>query len=83
MRQGSWNFELLSKCAKMIDTCVYQGKRYALYLDCTQDDSNILILVSITDMWYVYVDNYLLEHIEIVDDLIFKLGREYDVTMLF
>nr|DAX51200.1 MAG TPA: hypothetical protein [Caudoviricetes sp.] len=33
----------------MIDTYVYQEKRYALYLDY----SNILILVCVTDMWYI------------------------------
>lgn len=49
MRNGAWNFKLLSKYAKMVDTCVYQGKRYALYY------MNILILVSITDMWYIYM----------------------------
>lgn len=26
MRKGAWNFELLSKHTKMIDTCEYQGK---------------------------------------------------------
>ena len=50
MKKGAWNFELLSKHAKMIDTCIYQGKRYALYLDYMND----LILVSITDMWYIH-----------------------------
>lgn len=70
MRKGAWNFELLSKHTKMIDTCEYQGKRYALYLDY----SNILILVCVTDMWYIYVDDYMLEHTEIVDDLLFTLG---------
>lgn len=54
----------------MIDTCVYQGKRYALYLDY----DNMLILVNITDMWYIYIDDYLLEHIEITDDLLYTLG---------
>ena len=47
--KGVWNFELLSKYTKMIDTCVYQGKRYVLYLDY----SDILILVCVTDMWYI------------------------------
>lgn len=50
MQNGAWNFELLSKHTKMIDTCVYQGKRYALYLDY----DNMLILVNITDMWYIH-----------------------------
>lgn len=63
-------FELLSKHTKMIDTCVYQEKRYVLYLDY----SNILILVCVTDMWYIYVDDYMLEHTEIVDGLLFTLG---------
>lgn len=70
MQNGAWNFELLSKHAKMIDTCIYQGKRYALYLDY----DNMLILVSITDMWYIYIDDYLLEHIDLVDDSLYKLG---------
>ena len=64
MHKGVWNFELLSKHTKMIDTCVYQWKKYVLYLDY----SNILILVCVTDMWYIYVDDYMLEHTEIVDD---------------
>ena len=70
MHKGAWNFELLLKHTKMIDTCVYQGKRYALYLDYT----DILILVCITDMWYIYVDGYMLGHIELVEDLSYKLG---------
>lgn len=70
MREGVWNLELLSKYIEMVDTCVYQGKRYELYLDY----SNILILVCVTDMWYIYVDDYMLRHTEIVNDLLFKLG---------
>lgn len=70
MQKGAWNFELLSKHTKMIDTCVYQGKRYALYLDY----DNMLILVNITDMWYIYIDDYLLEHLEITDGLLYTLG---------
>lgn len=70
MQKGAWNFELLSKQTKMTDTCVYQGKRYALYLDY----GNILILVNITDMWYIYIDKYLLGHLEITDDLLYTLG---------
>lgn len=70
MQKGAWNFELLSKHTKMIDTCVYQGKRYALYLDY----DNMMILVNITDMWYIYIDDYLLEHLEITDDLLYTLG---------
>lgn len=31
MRKGVWDIEHLSKYAKIIDKCVYQGKRYALY----------------------------------------------------
>ena len=64
MRKGAWNFELLSKHTKMIDTCEYQGKGMHY----------ILILVCVTDMWYIYVDDYMLEHTEIVDDLLFTLG---------
>ena len=70
MQKGVWNLELLSKMTKMVDTCVYQGKRYALYLDY----SNILILVCVTDRWYIYVDDFMLEHTEIVDDLLYRLG---------
>lgn len=71
MRNGAWNFKLLSMYAKMIDTCVYQGKRYALYY------MNILILVSITDMWYIYVNEYMrLKHKVIIDDLLYKLGDD-------
>lgn len=62
-------FELLSKHTKMIDTCVYQGKRYVLYLEYSN-----FILVCVTDMWYIYVDDYMLKHTEIVDDLLFTLG---------
>lgn len=55
----------------MVDTCVYQGKRYALYY------MNILILVSITDMWYIYVNEYeMLKHKVIIDDLLYKLGDD-------
>ena len=50
MRKGVWDIERLSKYAKIINTCVYQGKRYALYIDYT----DTLILVSITDMWYIH-----------------------------
>lgn len=50
MRKGVWDIEHLSKYAKIIDKCVYQGKRYALYIDYT----DALILVSITDMWYIH-----------------------------
>ena len=46
------------------------GEKYELYLDY----SNILILVCVTDMWYIYVDDYMLEHTEIVDDLLLTLG---------
>lgn len=70
MQKGAWNLELLSKHTEMIDTCVYQGKRYAVYLDY----DNMLILVNITDMWYIYIDDYLLEHLEITDDLLYTLG---------
>lgn len=65
-------FKLLSKHTKMIDTCMYQGKRYALYLYLYY--SNILILVCVTDMWYIYITDYTLEHTENVDDLLFTLG---------
>lgn len=34
----------------------------------------MLILVNITDMWYIYIDGYLLEHIEITEDLLYTLG---------
>lgn len=79
MQKGAWNFELLSKHTKMIDTCVYQGKRYALYLDY----DNMLILVSITDMWYIYIDDYLLEHVEITDDLLYTLGGIWNGSNIF
>ena len=69
MRKGAWNIELLSKHTKMIDTYV-TGKRYALYLD----ETNILILVCVTDMWYIYVDDYMQEHTEINGDLLYTLG---------
>ena len=70
MRKGIWNFESLSKHAKMIDTCVYQGNRYALYLDYT----DILILVNITAMWYIYIYEYIFDYDYIPDDLFYKLG---------
>lgn len=70
MRKGIWNFERLSNHAKVIDTCVYKGKRYALYLDYT----DTLILVSITDMWYIYIDEYIFGYDYIPDDLFYKLG---------
>lgn len=72
MKKGAWNFELLSKKAKIIDTCEYHGKRYVLFLDL--EYPNMLILVNTTDRWYIYVDDYMLEHTEIVDDLLFTLG---------
>ena len=70
MRKGAWNLELLSKQAKVVDTCIYQGKRYVLYIDQT----NIMILVCVTDKWYIYVDENMLEHTEKAYDLSFTLG---------
>lgn len=70
MKKGVWNFEYLSKYSKMIDTCVYQGKRYALCLDYT----DTLILVSITDMWYIYIDEFIFDYDYIPDDLFYKMG---------
>lgn len=70
MQKGAWNFGLLSTYTKMIDICVYKGKRYVLYLG----HDNMLILVNITDMWYIYIDDYLLEHLENTDDLLYTLG---------
>lgn len=70
MRKGVWDFECLSKYADMIDTCVYQGKRYALYLDYTYT----LILVSITDMWYIYIYEFIFDYDYIPDDLFYELG---------
>ena len=71
-KKGAWNFELISKKGKIIDTCEYHGKRYLVFLDL--EYSNMLILVNITDMWYIYIDDYLLTHIENVDDLLFRFG---------
>lgn len=70
MRKGVWDIERLSKHAKIIDTCVYQGKRHALYIDYT----DTLILVSITDMWYIYIDEFIFDYDYIPDDLFYKLG---------
>lgn len=70
MRKGVWDIERLSKHAKISDTCVYQGKRYALYIDYT----DILILVNITDMWYIYIDEFIFYYDHIPDDLFYKLG---------
>lgn len=72
MKKGAWNFELLSKKAKIIDTCEYHGKRYVLFFDL--EYPNMFILVNITDRWYIYIDDYLLTHIEIVDDSLFSFG---------
>lgn len=68
MQKGAWNFGLLSKHTKMVGTCV-SGERYALYLY-----SNMLVLVCVTGMWYIYVDGYMLGHTGIVDGLLFTLG---------
>lgn len=46
------------------------GKRYALYIDYT----DALILVSITDMWYIYIDEFIFDYDYIPDDLFHKLG---------
>ena len=73
MKQGIWTFKqfgYLSKHSKMIDTCVYQGKMYALYLDYADN----LILVSITDMWYIYIDEFIFDFDYIPDDLFYKIG---------
>ena len=70
MRKGVWDFERLSKYADMIDICVYQGKRYALYLDYTYT----LILVSITDMWYIYIYEFIFDYDYIPDYLFYELG---------
>lgn len=72
MYKGAWNFELLSKHTKMIDTCVYQGKRYALYLYLYYTDT--LILVCITDMWYIYIDEFIFDFDYIPDNLFYKIG---------
>lgn len=70
MRKGVWDLERLSKYANMIDTYVYQGKRYALYIDYT----GTLILVSITDMWYIYIYEFIFDYDYIPDDLFYELG---------
>lgn len=69
MGEGAWGFGLLSRHTKMVGTCKYHGGRYVLYLGY----SNILVLVCVTGMWYIYVD-YMLGHTGIVDGLIFTLG---------
>lgn len=70
MKKGVWNFEKLSKYAKVIDTCEYQGKRYILCLDCI----DTLMLVNITDMWYIYIYDFIFDYDYIPADLFYKLG---------
>ena len=42
--------------------------------DNEKKEHGILILVCVTDMWYIYADEYMPGHTEIVDDLLFTLG---------
>lgn len=47
MKKGAWNFELLSKKAKILIYVSIMGKRYVLFLDL--EYPNMLILVNITE----------------------------------
>lgn len=51
MRQGICTLESIKKRFKQIGTCEYHGKEYILY----KDDYDTMILVDITDGWYLYI----------------------------
>lgn len=73
MKQGVWTLKRLETHGRLIDTCVYQGKKYLLFLDFTDD----LILVNITDRWYVYIYDFTLKFYDIIDnDSFLKLGDD-------
>ena len=81
MEKGAWDIGLLLKKAKLLIHVGIMEKRYVLFLGLEYPD--MLILVNITDMWYIYIDGYLLKHIEIVDGLLFSLGGLYNVSIIF
>lgn len=73
MKNGVWTLKRLETDAILIDTCVYHGKKYSLFLDYTDD----LILVNITDRWYVYIYDFTLKRYDIIDnDSFLRLGDD-------
>lgn len=46
------------------------GKKGTHYIDYT----DALILVNITDMWYIYIDEFIFDYDYIPDGLFHKLG---------
>lgn len=50
--------------------CLSGKKVRIIYIDYT----DALILVSITDMWYIYIDEFIFDYDHIPDDLFHKLG---------
>lgn len=45
------------------------------------DYTDILILVSITDMWYIYIDGFIFDYGYIPDGLFHKLGGDSYMVM--
>ena len=73
MKNGVWTLKRLETHAILIDTCISQGKKYSLFLDYTDD----LILVNITDRWYVYIYDVTLKCNDIIDnDSYLRLGDD-------
>ena len=74
MKAGVWTFKRLEEYAILIDACEYQGKKYLLFLDY----NDCLILVNITDGWYIYIYKYMIRHnyYDINDNSYYKLGDD-------
>ena len=74
MKEGVWTLKRFEMYATLIDTCIYQGKKYLLFLDY----HDRLILLNITDGWYVYIYKYMIKHnyYDIGDNSFYKLGDD-------
>lgn len=50
MKEGVWTLKRFEMYATLIDTCIYQGKKYLLFLD--YHDCLILLMVGM----YTYIN---------------------------
>jgi hypothetical protein len=74
MDKGCWKLKDLKENFEEIDTCEYNAKEYILYKD---DRDNTLILVNITDRWYVYIFDFMLNGMLLInDDSFLQLGDD-------
>lgn len=74
MRQGLWKLKNLNKVFKEIGICEYNAKKYILFKD---DLDRALILVNITDCWYVYIFDFMFNNIGLInDDSFLQLGGD-------